>query len=184
MQDTKQTNEELFQLIKQNDKQAFRILFNRHYKILLGTAINMLHEVPIAKDIVQDVFLKLWQKRMELTIHSNPAAYLKRAVINRALNQIKSKKSFVQVEELLEEKSQEATALQQLAAEDLKTALNQALDTLPEKCRLIYTMRRLEGMSLKEIASHLDISPKTVENQITKALKVLKEAARPFLPDP
>ncbi|MEO0339252.1 MAG: sigma-70 family RNA polymerase sigma factor, partial [Bacteroidota bacterium] len=66
-------------------------------------------------------------------------------------------------------------------AEDLEKAMQAALEQLPERCRLIFVMRRLEGIPLKEIAAQLDISPKTVENQITKALKVLKTAVTNYL---
>ncbi len=175
------TDEQLIARIKTNDKAAFRILFDRHYKVLLATAINILKDPNSAKDATQEVFLQIWQKRDTLNIQTAPAAYLKRSVINRSLNQIKSRKKFVDETPIVQMYSQSPEANENLAVQDLETAMKKALDTLPERCRLIFIMRRLEGMSLKEIAQQLDISPKTVENQITKALKVIKEAVKPFV---
>ena len=181
MQHMTPTDEQLISRIKQDDRAAFRLLFNRYYKALLGTAINVLKDVNAAKDATQDVFLQLWKKRASLEIKSSPAAYLKRSTINRALNQIKAKKNFVGEEHLEQQQNKETDVIQQLEAQDLKAAMQQALDTLPEGCRTIFVMRRLEGMRVKEIAAKLDISPKTVENQLTKALKVLKVAIQHFM---
>ena len=77
--------------------------------------------------------------------------------------------------------SAETSAQESLEAGDLKAAMEQALERLPKRCRTIFILCRLEGLSHKEIGERLDISPKTVENQMTKALRVLKEAARPFV---
>ena len=181
MQDATTTDEQLIARIKQSDKAAFRLLFDRHYKILLATAINILKDVNTAKDVTQEVFLQLWKKRDTLNIQTNPPAYLKRAVINRAFNHIKARKRIVNEEFIADTPNKEPAAQAHLEAADLETAMKKAMDTLPEKCRLVFVMRRLEGLSLKEIAEKLDISPKTVENQITKALKVLKTAIQPFM---
>ena len=130
---------------------------------------------------LQEVFLQIWSKRDTLNINTNPLAYLKRAVINRSLNQIKSRKRIVEESQMAEMQSSNTEATENLAAQDLEVVMKKALDTLPERCRMIFVMRRLEGISLKEIAQQLEISPKTVENQITKALKVLQKAVRPFV---
>lgn len=181
MQDSNPTDDQLIVRIKRNDKKAFQILFERYFKVLLASAVNMLKDIDAAKDVTQDVFLKLWNKRATLNIPSPPIAYLKRAVINQALNQIKSKKRFVADDELISKQSEETTAIETLKAQDLSAVMKKALDTLPEGCRTIFVMRRLEGMRVKEIAEQLAISPKTVENQLTKALKVLKNAIQPYV---
>lgn len=175
------TDEQLLLLIKRDDNVAFRKLFDRFYQQLLGTSINMLKDVDLAKDVVQEVFLQIWKKRSELNINSSVGGYLKRAVINRSLNKIRAKKSFLDTQHLEEKPSKEPSAVDYLEEEDLHKAMKTALDTLPDRCRTIFVMKRLEGMSQKEIAGELGISPKTVENQITKALKVLKESVKPFL---
>ncbi len=175
------TDQELLQRIKQGDNQAFKLLFNRHYKMMIGTAVNMMKDLDAAKDLVQEVFFQLWKKKDKLEIRTNVPAYLKRAVINRALNQIKANKRFTSDESLVHHTSALPSALDQLEAQKLEEIIQATLDQLPERCRLIFVMKRMEGLSLKEIAEKLDISPKTAENQITKALKVLKEATRSFI---
>ena len=167
--------------IRAGDRSAFRQLFDRYYKILLGTAINILKAEQHGKDCVQEVFLSIWKNREKLEIRSAVAPYLKRAVINRALNQIKAGKPFVDAETTLAEKPSQLTdALDDLALSELETALEAALETLPERCRMVFVMKRLEGMSQKEIAQALNISTKTVENQITKAMKVLTRALQRY----
>lgn len=177
---TNSTDEQLIGRIRQNDQKAFRLLFDRHYKTLLGTAINVLKDVDSGKDMVQEVFFQIWKKRESLEIRTSVIAYLKRAVINRCFNQIKARKSTTSTEQLEQTQSAIPSATENLEANDLQQAIKKALDGLPERCRLVFTMRRMEGLSHKEIAEKLDISPKTIENQMTKALKVLREAVRIF----
>lgn len=176
----KLSDKELIEKIREDNEVAFRHLFDRHYRLLLGTAINVLKEVPTAKDAVQDVFFQIWKNRAKLNLHSSVQSYLKRAVINHCLTQIKRRKPFVDTETLNEEPANTSSALDKIALDELETALKACLETLPERCRLIFVMKRLEGMSQKEIAETLSISTKTVENQITKALKVLKEGLRTY----
>ncbi len=171
---------ELVERIRSGDKAAYRILFNKFYRELVGTAVNILKNEDKGKDAVQEVFLQIWKNRESLEIRTSLGAYLKRGVINRSLNQIKYAKSFVQEDKLIDEPSSNLSALDDLALKDLESALRGALDLLPERCRLVFVMKRLEGMSHKEISEELGISPKTIENQITKAMKVLKEALQAF----
>lgn len=167
---------DLINRIKQDDQTAFRAIFDRYYKLLLAVAINFLKDINAAKDIVQEVFFQVWKKRQTININTSVEAYLKRAVINRSLNLIKYQKRLTGDENLAVKANDSPSALEELQAEELQDALQKALDGLPERCRLIFVMRRMEGLSHKEIAEKLEISPKTIENQMTKALKVLKEA--------
>ncbi len=177
----KLSDEQLIDLIRQDDEAAFRQLFDRHYRLLLGTAINMLKDLPAAKDEVQEMFIKLWNTRHQIEIRSSVPNYLKRSVINRCLNKLKSRKSFEDEEVLEMEAATQLSAQDNLETSDLKAVLDNALNQLPERCRTIFILCRLEGLSHKEIGERLDISPKTVENQMTKALRVLKAAVKPFM---
>ena len=168
--------------IRKGDKKAFRILFDRYYQRLLAVAINLLGDINAAKDAVQEVFLSLWRSREKLNIHTSLEAFLKRSTINRCLNLIKARKHFVP-EAQLKELPNTDNPVQLLEAQDLEGIVQDALDNLPERCRLIFILRRMEGLSHKEIAKKLDISTKTVENQMTKALKELKNAVQPYLSD-
>jgi len=181
MQNQSPSDLSLFQRIQQGDERAFRLLFDRYFQLLVGVAFNFLKDLNTAKDIVQEVFLNIWRKRESLSAPSNLGAYLKRATINRSINYIKSRKSTVDVTEQFSLQSKAPDANQVLEASDLEQVIQQALASLPERCRMVFVMKRIEGKSLKEIAEALDISPKTAENQITKALKILKEAVKPHV---
>lgn len=180
MSDQIPSDEQLIDRIVEDDKGAFRLLFNKYYQTLLSTAINMLKDVSTAKDATQEVFLTIWKNRATFEMPDSLPGYLKRAVINRSLNQIKSRKAVVEDSKIVDMQSSSPQANETLAAKDLKEVMHTALERLPDRCRLIFVMRRLEGLSLKEIANQLEISPKTVENQITKALKALKDAVKSY----
>ena len=173
-------NLELIDLIRKGDQSAFRELFDRFYQLLLAVAINLLGDLNQAKDVVQEVFINIWNKRESINIHSAVEPFLKRSVINRSLNRIKARKHTVP-EDTLASTPYQDRGHQKLEAQDLENIIQSALNSLPERCRTIFILKRIEGMTLKEIAQQLDISTKTVENQITKALKVLKEAVQPYL---
>lgn len=171
----------LFAAIKQGDRRAYKLLFERFYQLLLATAINLLGDVNAAKDVIQEVFFEIWKKRAQIEVHSTVEGFLKRSVINRSLNLIKKRKRFTDDSSLQFSEQKEANAIETLEAEDLKKVIDEALDSLPERCRLIFVMKRMEKMSVKEIAEKLEVSPKTVENQITKALKKLKNTIAPYI---
>lgn len=174
------SDQEIFKQIRDGNQAAFRKLFDRYYRVLLGTAVNLVKSEDIGKDLVQEVLVTVWKKREEIEIQSSAANYLKRSVINRCLNHLQRSRKHADVDEMVEQPSTPAEGAANLAHADLQSALNAALDKLPERCRTIFVMKRLEGLSQKEIAQQLDISTKTVENQITKALKVLSVALRHF----
>lgn len=181
MMDENQRDQQLFQAITKGDQKSFRKLFDLHYRQLLRSAISILKDENAAKDAVQDVFFQLWKNREQLVINSTVGGYLKRSVINRSLNQIKSRKPFVADTALSADSSKAPDPQQLLEAEDIQEAIAKGMDQLSEKCRTVFVLRRIEGYSVKEIAEKLEVSPKTVENQITKALKILKDYMRPFV---
>lgn len=167
----------LQQLIK-GDEKALQNIFERYYKYLVVTAYNILHDDERAKDMVQDVFFGLWKKREKLNVQGELKPYLRRAVVNRAIDVWRSKKKGGTWEEVSEvtQPSGEASAQQQLEGADLQKAINAAIDSLPERCRQVFALSRFENLSHKEIAQQLDISVKTIENQMTKALRIIRKA--------
>ena len=181
MNDQKQVDKHLVEAVKKGDKSAFRKIFDKYYQILLATAINLLGDVNAAKDAVQEVFFELWKKREQINIHSSLEAFLKRSVINRSINIINKRKRIASIDNISEAKNQGPTADQLVEAKDLQKVINKAMEKLPDKCRLVFTMRRLENLPVKVIAEKLDISTKTVENQITKALKIMKNELQPYI---
>ena len=175
------TDKELAEGLVNSNKNAFRLIFDRYYNHLVGTAINILKDQNKSEDIVQDVFAKIWENNSLIDPGNNIGGYLKRSVINRCLNFIRDNKRIVTPELPYDEPSRDHDAVDKLQGQDLSEIIQLALGKLPERCRLIFTLKRFDGMSLNEIAEQLDISPKTVENQMTKALKHLKKALLPYL---
>lgn len=165
----------LLQKIKQDDNAAFRQLFDAYYKYLTVTAYRYLHDGEKAKDMAQDAFVELWNRRETLTITSGVKAYLRQAVVNKCLNYIKREKRIDFSENaMLPESPTAPAATENLEYDDTRTLIQNAIDTLPERCRIIFCMSRFDEKSHKEIAAELDISTKTIENQITRALKTLR----------
>jgi len=163
------------------DEKAFQELFNRFFKMLLASAMQIVKEQDQAKDLVQDLFFWFWKNREDLEIQSSLAGYLKRAIVNRALNLLKKEQKFRDQDDWDEPINDHPNPHQIMEGEELDAYINHSLKQLPERCRLVFQLKRLEGYSIKEIADELEISPKTVENQITKALKHLREALEPYL---
>ncbi len=186
MATTTKEDQILLQQLKTGDERAFRALFNSYYKYLVVTCNNILGDSETARDLAQDVLADLWKRRDQMEIKIALKPYLRRAVVNKTLNYIKARRlKFTEPEKNTEVHPLEnSSGLQVLEQSELQNLINTAIASLPEKCRLVFTLCRLEGMSHKEIAAQLEISTKTVENQMTKALKTLKAAVRPYLDRP
>ncbi|MFT4664018.1 MAG: RNA polymerase sigma-70 factor (ECF subfamily) [Polaribacter sp.] len=175
------TDEELWTKVKADDQAAFRQLFDRYYKYLLVTVVNVTGDRTLAKDAAQEVFFELWKKRSSLTISSAFKAYIRRAVLNRSFNVMKTQSRFTDEESIPERQDLADSPLSMLENNDLQRILNQSIEKLPERCRMVFTLCRIEGMSHKEIAEQMGTSTKTVEHQMTKALKILKDTLTPYL---
>lgn len=159
---------------------AVERLFKMYYTPLCRTVFRVIKDQDASEDIVQDVFVKMWHKRMELEINTSIKSYLFRAAVNAALNYIGKARKLEQLED--EEPMYFGNdAGEQLDFEETERNINQAIDGLPPACKTIFVMSRYEEMSYKEIAESLQISIKTVENQMGKALKILREKLRVYL---
>ncbi|WP_461789531.1 RNA polymerase sigma-70 factor [Pedobacter sp.] len=162
---------------------AFEQLFKTHYKALHAYANLLVRDVDIAEEVVQSLFLKLWEKRSLLEAHTSIKAYLYKCVYHDSLNLLKH--------EQVKAKYQDFTlhsmnALQEAASgkvefSELQKELQLAMQLLPQQCRLIFQMSRFEELKYREIADRLRISVKTVENQMGKALKILRVKLADFL---
>ena len=171
---------ELIEAIKGDDQAAYRTLFDRYYKYLLVTAYAYVKDNNTIRDLAQDVFFEIWKKRNTLNI-SNVKAYLRRAVINKSLNHIKAQRlDFEETNDSFDVPAK-SNVQEQLEADQLQSVINKAVESLPDRCRVVFALRRFEGLRVKEIAAKMDISPKTVENQLTKAMKILKKAVEPYI---
>ena len=174
---TPETEQAWLLALAKGDEAALRHIFKAYYRPLLADAWRLVPDRSICEDLVQEVFVELWRKREELSIHSSLRAYLRRAVVNRAINHLKSDKRFVGEEYLPQSDAEtpEAGWEQNNEQELNESRIHEAIAQLPEKCRVVFVLSRFEHKSHKEIAEMLDISTKTIENQITKAMKILRE---------
>jgi RNA polymerase sigma-70 factor (ECF subfamily) len=160
----------------------FEHLFKKYYPFVCTIVYKYVGDKSKVEDIAQEIFTELWLKRDHIFIHSSVPAYLRRMAISRTLNYLRDSKKYnwddldSNVETMPTVGYQEPEALLHLDEEELKKKLAVAIDKLPEKCRIVFLMSRYDELSYAEIAENLDISIKTVENQIGKALKYLRLA--------
>lgn len=169
-------------MFQQDSEKAIEALFQLHYAYLCQTAVRIVADARLAEDLTQEVFLELWRKKEGINFAISIKAYLRRAVVNKALNHIRDRKKITDDEDkLLNVESAEPSVTQQLDSEELQQLIDRSIDELPEKCRVVFVLSRFEEMSYQEIADHLGISIKTVENQIVKALKHMRAALQPWM---
>lgn len=152
-------------------------IFRAHHTMLCNVAYAMVKDKSTAEDIVQDVFLNLWKKRTELVIDTNLKGYLYRAVSNSCLNYLQSyhKKNFKLYEGFDDHQVGFELPQDQMDYERLERLIEEAIDRLPPRCKAIFILSRFEGMKQQQIAETLQLSLKTVENQMGIALSKLRE---------
>lgn len=172
----------LLDRLSMGDEKALDELFVAWHGYLYKIAYAMLRESDAAKDAVQDVFIRIWQKRNEIEVKSTLKGYLQRAVVNQCLMVMRRRKSASDPETVLAAVPDSApSAADRLQAESVETLVQAAIEQLPPQCRNIFRLSRFEELSYSEIADLLDLSPKTVENQIGKALGTLRRTLAPWL---
>lgn len=174
----------LLRRLKAGDQAAFDSIFREHYGNLVAYAQGLLRNRAAAEDAAQEVMLELWRRRSELVIQESLRAYLLRATRNRALNQLRHANVRRRAEpELVGEDSVAASGASELVAGELRSAINVAVAELPPACREVFELSRGHGLRYAEIASTLGISVKTVESQMGKALRHLRERLAAWLPE-
>lgn len=175
------TDEELIQLLQVDGEKAIDLIFRRYYQYLCYAVYRVIPDRNLVEDLAQEVFFELWRKRTNLEIKTSLKAYLRRAAVNRSLNYIRDQKiKFDDREELPDVERLRVVQPRIMEEAELKRMIEAAVKALPERCRIIFSLSRYEEMSYQEIADNLNISVKTVENQISKALKLLKLAIEPY----
>ena len=167
--------EKIWRAIQRKDEQAFEQYYKEHYRMLFLAACGYLKDASVAEEIVNDVFLKLWQSAGTIQIDSSLKAYIYRAVINRSLNEINKTKRDLLNQKEFSHRPEDRVEIKAMEDNELKISLYKAVDQLPEQCRKVFRMSRFEGLKQQEIADRLNISIKTVKNHITHALKQLSK---------
>ncbi|HVW62800.1 MAG TPA: RNA polymerase sigma-70 factor [Puia sp.] len=173
-------DEHLLPLIASDDEQAFHALYDRYWKKLLVQALIKTGSPGTAEEIVQTVFINLWRRRHTLRVRFTLATYLASMLKYEIISHLAREKKEQALKQKLfsHQQAEDHSTVEWLDYEQLREDIERAIATLPEKCRLVFRLSREEGLSGKQIASSLDISPKTVEAHINKALKVLGASLR------
>ncbi|AKD58222.1 RNA polymerase sigma-70 factor [Spirosoma radiotolerans] len=171
--DNNQSDLHLIYLIKEDDSKALDSLFRKYYSSLCQFAAQLSKRDDIAQEIVADVFVRLWEKRKTLNLQYHVRSYLYKATRYTAINYIHHElKEFEELDDNTQEETY--TPLDALMFQELEIYVASRINQLPEKRRIIFQLNRFEGFTYSEIADILNISVKTVENQMGHALKQLR----------
>ena len=173
------TDQELLADITNGDSRAFEVLYRRYFSKLYGAAYKRIQDRILTEEIVQELFVSLWERRTNLPIE-NIENYLFSSIKYLVIAQFKKNSLFEKYSSTLNlDENDDNFTEQAVAFDELNDAYQQALLTIPERCREVFLLKR-SGLSQREISEKLDISEKTVENQMTKALKMLREALKDY----
>ena len=165
------------------DKETFEALFKNEFKGLCFFALRYTKDYDTAREITQEAFISLWEKRNSIDLSKPVKTYLSTTVRNKCLNWLKDNKKFskeiLDIEGLLSDK----TYIQpdRLVEAEVRKKIAQAIQELPVKCREIFVLNRNDNLKYQEIATRLEISIKTVETQMSKALQHMRERLSEFL---
>jgi RNA polymerase sigma-70 factor (ECF subfamily) len=170
------SEEDLIRLLRAGDEKAFKQIFDQYYRPLTFFALKYLKDNDEALEIVQDFFVRLWTKHQDLNITFSLKMYLFQGIRNACLNYIEASK--VSQSRLRSYSAPEYThdnALEKMMVAEQEELLTQIIERLPAKCKEIFLMSRVDRLSNKDIAQRLNISIKTVEAQMSIALKRLRD---------
>ncbi|MEO8192362.1 MAG: RNA polymerase sigma-70 factor [Gemmatimonadales bacterium] len=177
-------NKQLLERLRSGDEAAFDDIFRTWYPALVRAAESIVRSGAVAEEIVQDVMLELWKRRDTLAEDSSPQAYLFQATRNRSLNHVRHERVARESEPYTSRpETVDATAHSRVVEDEMAVAVRQAVAGLPDRCREVFELSRVSGLRYAEIATVLGISVKTVEAQMGKALRVLREELAAWLPE-
>ena len=169
------SEERLIDLLMKNDRSAFTEIYNRYWKKLFIYAFKIFEDELICEDIIQEVFLDLWIKAGKTEIR-NIERYLFQSVKYKASNAISRLKFNIDHEKILKELPYNNYIELQIDEKETNEKINNAIESLPDKCREVFQLSRNENLSNKEISEKLGISVRTVEKHITNALQILRKS--------
>lgn len=180
-----ESNEQhIVEAIKAGDRNAFEMIFRTWYKPLCNYAHSFLQDKDESEEVVQNTLVIVWEKRLQISVETSLRSYLFRSVRNSCLNAIKHRKVVREHEKYAVRNSPvaEAQTGQKIISSELEKRIAEAMLVLPEQCQLVFRMSRLEELKYSEIAEQLGISVKTVENHMGKALRIMREELKDYLP--
>jgi RNA polymerase sigma-70 factor, ECF subfamily len=156
----------------------FKQIYFRHYARVVRVAYYILKDKDVSEDIAQDVFLKLWSKKKTLTEIKSIEGYLVQMAKNEAFDYLEKAKKESENLISLREEMKLTSGVNDSSIDEFRKSLEKGLSKLSPQCRLVFSLSRFEGLSNSEIADHLTISKRTVETQISNALRVFREDLR------
>lgn len=173
--------EKLINALKADDRSAVTAIFLKYHQSLCRIAHRIVNDADEAKDVAQEVFIKLWRNRKSLQLQFSLDAYLRRAVINTSLNRLEIRKRFKPLDSEAARHVSELGEQNQHHVTELQARIDEAISSLPVRTKAVFTLIRFESMSYREVADSLDISEKAVEKEMMKALKLLRVSLRDYL---
>ena len=176
--------------MKKGEKSAFQAFFSEYYEVLVLFATGILKDVDAAEDVVQEVFVELWHRKDSVTVGEQIQAFLYRAVYTRALNVLKHRDIKNSYEAAMQEvynkralfyQPDDNDVLKRIEDRELRKHIISAIDELPEKCKLVFKLSYLHNMKNKDIAEAMDVSLRTVEAHMYKALRFLRSRLEGYI---
>ena len=170
------SDQELTILLKNGDQIAYTAIFERYTEVLLRHAYRLLHNRHEANDVIQDVFLTLWQKRESMEFKTSLSSYLYCSVRNRIFDMLSHEKVVVRYAQSISDFMEEGycTTDEQIREKELAAIINKEIEALPSKMRKVFILHKKEQLSYKEIAEQLNITDKTAKQQVYNAVKTLR----------
>ena len=172
------TDLQLIHLLKEDDQHAFAEIYSRYSESLAGFAASKLYSMDAARDLIHDLFVKLWEDRKQLNITLKLKAYLFTITRHRIIDEIRKNITRNEYAAMLQSltKAYEPNAEQQMAVKELQQMVENSVDQLTPKVKEIYKLSREENLSIPEIAEKLQLSEQTVKNQLSTSLSHLRKS--------
>lgn len=167
-------DEIIIRQIKAGNENTYRQLFDEHYLRLVNISYKIVGDIDDARESVQSVFVRIYENRETLEIKTNLKAYLNRSVVNASINLKNQKSKFVSIERNDIDQFDSIEFQDLIEEAESESKIWETINELPDQCKRVFLMSRFQDISNQEIASKLDISKRTVETQISKALKFLR----------
>lgn len=165
---------ELMERLRAGDDLALKVIYKKYWNQLYTSAFKMLQDQQACEDIIQDLFINLWNKREQIEIKASLKSYLFASVRYEVYRQVRHGSVREDIFENIQDRLQTTSEYGNIEHRELLSYINSIVNNLSEKCKVVYKLSREEQLSHKEIATKLDISTKTVENHLNKALRQLR----------
>ena len=177
------SDQENLDRLRAGQEEGFDAIFRAYYPNLVGFADSILRDPAAAEDTVQEVMLELWRRRSNIVLETSLRAYLFQSTRNRALNRIRHQRVASRLAPELAAPTPLPSPDRELAEQEMAARVQAAVGELPDRCREVFQLSRVQGLKYAEIAETLGISVKTVEAQMGKALRILRERLAAWLPE-